>query len=275
MTLKAIKSRTSVAMLIPVYNGQAGLNRSCASLRADSSYDVVIVDDGSNPAISAPRGLDPARVTLLRLGKNQGITRALNHGLGWILQRGYKYVARLDAGDLVLPRRIERQLAFLESHPDHAIVGGQTRFVDMHGSETFRDQFPASDSLIRRAMHGRSCFIHPAVMLRNSALREMGCYDERYPNAEDFELFWRLLTRWKGANLTELVVEYEVNPDGLSVAKRSQQVRSRIRILLKYFDLRVPESYVGLIKNLILLVIPYRWVRWLKRRYVHPNRGWL
>ena len=264
-----------VALLIPVYNRQELLNRSCASLLSDVRYDVVIVDDGSDSVISAPYGLDPARVTLLRLEQNQGITRALNHGLRWVLQKNYKYVARLDAGDLMLPKRIDRQFEFLESHPGHAIVGGQVRFVDMQGDEAFHDNYPTSDAAIRRAMHGRSCFVHVSVMLRAAAVRAAGPYDERYPNAEDFELFWRLLRHWKGANLEETVVESDVNPHGLSVAKRSQQVRSRIRILLKYFDPRVPESYVGVLKNVILLVIPYRWVRWLKRRYVRPNRGWL
>lgn len=272
--MKDVDSHISVAVLIPVYNRQGGLNHSCASLPTDTDYDLVIVDDGSSPPITIPPGLDDAHVTLLRLEQNQGITRALNHGLEWILRKGYKYVARLDTGDLMLSQRIDRQLAFLESHADHAMVGGQVRFVDMQGNEAFRDNYPTADASIRRAMHGRSCFVHVSVMMRVAAVRAVGLYDEHYPNAEDFELFWRLLRRWKGANLAELVVESDVNPQGLSVAKRSQQVRSRIRILLKYFDPRTPESYVGLAKNLVLLAVPYAWVTWIKRRYVRAGRGW-
>jgi len=262
-------------LLIPVYNKQEGLERTCASLSSDTDCHVVIVDDGSHPPVSLPPSLDPQRVTLLRLAKNQGITRALNHGLEWILRNGYRYVARLDAGDVMLAGRLARQMEFLESHPDYAIVGGQARFVDMQGRESFRDNFPTTDAAIRRAMHGRSCFIHPAVMLRVAMLRAVGPYDERYPSAEDFELFWRLMKTWKGANLADPIVEYVLDPRGISLSKRSQQVRSRIRILLAYFDLWAWESYTGLVKNLVLLAVPYRWVRWVKRRHIPSHRGWL
>lgn len=265
----------TLAVLIPVFNGQERLERTCASLSRDIDYQVVIVDDGSRPAIAIPATLDLNRVTLLRLVENQGITRALNHGLEWILRNDYRYLARLDAGDVMLGGRLARQIEFLEAHQDHAIVGGQARSVDMQGRESFRDNFPTSDAHIRRVMHGRSCFIHPAVMLRVAALRAVGPYSERYPSAEDFELFWRLMGTWKVANLSEPVVEYVLDPRGISLAKRSQQVRSRIRILLAYFDPRAWESYAGLAKNLILLVVPYRWVCWIKRRCVRSHRGWL
>jgi len=268
-------SHAVLAVLIPVYNGQEGLERACASLPDDLDYRVVIVDDGSRPPVMAPSALEPDRVTLLRLAENQGITRALNHGLEWILRNGYRYVARLDAGDVMLAGRLTRQIEFLESHPDYAIVGGQVQFVDMQGRESFRDNFPTADAAIRRAMHGRSCFIHTAVMLRVAVLRAVGPYDERYPSAEDFELFWRLMKTWKGANLADPVVECVLDPRGISLSKRSQQVRSRIRILLAYFDPWAWESYAGLVKNLVLLAVPYRWVRWVKRRHIRSRRGWL
>lgn len=264
----------AVAVLIPVYNRQDGLNRSCASLPNNIDYHVVVVDDGSSPAISIPSGLDAKRVTLLRLETNQGVTRALNRGLEWIFDSGYDYVSRLDAGDLMIPKRMELQLAFLTSHPTYAIVGGQAKFVDMNGDEAFRDRFPTSDSEIRRAMHGRNCFVHVSVTLRVAALRTAGFYDEHFPSSEDFEFFWRLLRNWKGANLSERVVTCDVNPRGISIAKRTQQVRSRVRILLKYFDPWTWESYAGLAKNLLLLVIPYRWVRRFKRHYVRSTPGW-
>lgn len=275
MAVRDLNSPVPVAVLIPVYNRQDGLDRSCASIPTSAACDVIIVDDGSHPAITRPLSLDPNRVTLLRLPENRGVNHALNRGLAWILERNYKYVARLDAGDAMLPNRLDRQLAFLDSHPDHAIVGGQVRFVDLQHREVLRDNFPTADDAIRRAMHGRACIMGAAMTIRVAALREAGVFDEHFPNAEDFELSWRLLKSWKGANLPEPVVQCELNPDGLSLAGRSQQVRLRIRVLLKYFEPRVPESYVGLFKNLALLVVPYRCVCWLKRRYVRPERGWL
>lgn len=268
-------SQMRLAILIPVYNRQAELERTCSSLPLDIDYDLVIIDDGSHPAISVPSALNLDHVALLRLTENQGVTRALNHGLQWIFKKDYRYVARVDAGDMVLPPRLVRQVNFLDAHPDYAVVGGQARFVDARGRELFHDNFPTADVQIRPIMHGRSCFLDCAITMRVAALRIAGLYDERFPNAEGFEMCWRLLQDWKGANLLIPIVDYVVNPDGLSLSKRSQQVRSRIRVLLTYFDPWAWQSYAGLAKNLMLLIVPYRWVSWVKRRHIHSHRGWL
>jgi Glycosyl transferase family 2 len=93
-----------LAVLIPVYNGQIGFERSLASLAHDGErFDVVAVDDGSEPPITAPPDL-PFSLTLLRCEQNGGITRALNAGLKRILADGYTYVARLRA--MPLSRRL-------------------------------------------------------------------------------------------------------------------------------------------------------------------------
>lgn len=266
--------RHSIALLIPVYNDPNGLARSLRNLPAEFALDVVVVDDGSDPPLSPPEPPPPHRLFLLRLEQNGGITRALNHGLSWILEQGYPYVARLDAGDVALPGRFQAQVSFLEAHPEYALVGGQARFVDPEGRETHRERFPTEDGEIRRVMHARNPFLHPAVTMRVAALREVGFYSEAYPAAEDFELFWRLARRYKVANLKQEVVEYVVSPTGISGKRRRRQILTRLRILLENFDPRVRESWLGLIKNTALLFAPTPWVQAMKQKL--PGRsGWL
>lgn len=266
--------RPDIAVLIPVYNNQEGLERSLASIDENFPLDVVVVDDGSDPPIQL-RGLpQPHRGFVLRLDANTGIEHALNYGLSWILQRGYRYVARLDAGDLCYPGRFFKQRDFLEKHQEYALVGGQVRFVDDSGVELFPEKFPTSHEEISRIMHARSCFIHPAVMLRSSALQEVGLYSEHFPAAEDYELFFRLTKRYKVANLPDVVLTYHVNPRGISLTKRRRQILSRIKVMLKYFEPRYKESWLGLMKSIILLAVPVPVVQFLKRRLARW-RGWL
>ncbi len=112
-----------LAVLIPVFNDQHGLERSLASLAQDGAqFDVFVVDDGSEPPIRPPGDL-PFSINLIRQKRNQGITAALNAGLSTIVAAGYDYIARLDAGDLSLPGRLAAQMHFLDCHPDHAAVG--------------------------------------------------------------------------------------------------------------------------------------------------------
>jgi len=263
-----------VALLIPVYNNQDGLERSLASLTGEVPLDIVVVDDGSTPPIRLPEVPPPHRAFLLRLEENKGIEHALNHGLGWILERGYEYVARLDVGDIPLPGRFLRQMEFLEENPEYALVGGQVQFVGLDGKEVFRERFPTEDAQIRRIMHARNCFIHPAVMVRAWALKEVGLYSDRYKAVEDFELFFRIMRRFKVANLPGYVVKCEVNPGGISLTKRRKQVLGRLKVMLHYFDPRIKESWLGLVKNLLLLFTPVPLVQALKQR-LEGRRGWL
>lgn len=263
-----------LALLIPVYNNQHGLQRSLAALTDEVPLDIVVVDDGSTPPIRLPEVPPPHRAFLLRLEENKGIEHALNHGLGWILERGYEYVARLDAGDIPLPGRFLKQTEFLDENPEYALVGGQVQFVRPDGEEVFRERFPTEDAQIRRIMHARNCFIHPAVMIRASALKAVGLYSDRYKAAEDFELFFRIVQRFKVANLPDYVVRYEVNPKGISLTRRREQVLSRLKVMLLHFDPRIKESWLGLVKNLLLLFAPVPAVQALKRR-LKGRRGWL
>lgn len=255
-----------IAVLIPVHNAQNDLMRTLASLdRQSETFDVFVVDDGSRPPIA----LDPDSyrhpVTLLRLPANRGIEGALNAGLGRILADDYAYVARQDSGDVDVGERLARQRHWLDCHPEVALVGTWVDFVDDEGRRIFTFTPPADTQAIRRRMHYSAAFIHPATMIRTSALRAVGPYSDRYPLAEDYELFFRIARRFGCANLTDVLVRKEENPDSLSVARRRRSLRSRIRIQLAYFDRGSIHSYLGLLYSLILYVVPYRLLMRIKR----------
>ena len=263
-----------IALLITVYNDPEGLKRSLESLPLEVPLDVVVVDDGSDPPLPPPEVSEPHRTFLIRLERNQGVARAANEGLRFILERGYPYVARLDAGDLALPGRFSAQLRFLEEHPECALVGGQVRFVDIEGRETHHEAFPTEDGAIRKAMRGRNVFIHPAIMVRTQALKEVGFYREEYFPSDDYELCFRLMRRYQVANLGEEVIVCQVNPNGISLRNRRAQLLSRLRVQLENFDPGLKESWLGVVKTLALLLTPWSVVQGLKRR-LSERSGWL
>ncbi|RCK76379.1 MAG: glycosyl transferase, family 2 [Anaerolineae bacterium] len=262
-----------IALLIPVYNNQKGLAISLSSIQ-DEIVDIIVVDDGSEVPIQISADLLHANINLIRLEKNQGITSALNEGLRYILDKGYKYLARLDAGDIVLPVRFLKQFTFLEKNPNYALVGGQVKFVDPNGQELWKERFPTKYEDIKRIMHSRNCFIHPAVMMRTDVLRELGGYSADYPAAEDYELFMRIVKRYSVANLDEVVLVYEVNPFSISIQKRRRQVLSRLKVMLRYFDPAIKESYLGILKNVFLLTLPYSFVITIKKLF-RERESWL
>jgi glycosyltransferase involved in cell wall biosynthesis len=259
-----------LAVLIPVYKNQRGLERSLGSLRgAEGSFSVVIVDDGSPEPISAPSRLrKDVPVKLLRLEENRGIAGALNQGLRYILKRGYSCVGRLDAGDTVVPRRFGRQLAFLEAHPSCGAVSSFVDFVDHNERPLFRYRAPSEHFEILRMLHLNNCIIHPAAMLRASALEEIGAYREDLPGAEDYELFLRMARRYRLAVLPEVLTQVEYAFNGLSIAGRRGQQRSRLKLQLRYFDPASPYSFYGIARTLAAMLVPHSIVFRFKRAYL-------
>ncbi len=261
----------NLAVLIPVYRNQRGLERSLESLKtADGVFDVVAVDDGSPRAIYIPSKYHSSmNISILRLERNQGIAAALNHGLRHILGRGYSYVGRLDAGDAVTFDRFTKQVRFLESHPDCAVVSSFAEFVDAAQRFVFRYCAPCEDSRIRRALHLNNCIMHPGATIRARAFQDCGLYREDVLGAEDYELFLRMSRAHTLAVLPEVLTYMEYSPSGLSVAGRLGQQRTRLKLQLCYFDASSPYSFLGVARTLLAMLTPQAAVLRFKRAHMH------
>jgi len=247
-----------VVVLLPVHRNQVGLDRSLGSLRrAHGCFDVCVVDDGSPEPVSAPLRLrEDLPVSLLRLERNLGIAAALNSGLQHILERKYSYIARLDAGDTVIEGRFERQKQFLDRAPGCAVVSSFVDFVDGRQKLLFSHRSPCDHADILRRMHLNNCLLHPASMIRASALRETGIYREDTPGAEDYEIFLRLSRRYELAVLPEVLTRCEYSPQGLSVSRRRRQQKERLKLQFRYFDPKSAYSFLGVARTLVSMVIP-------------------
>lgn len=259
-----------VAVLMPAYNGQADVDMTLASFSETAPVHVLIVDDGSTPPIVAPL-IANMTIEVLRMAQNGGIERALQTGIDTLAQRGFRYAARIDAGDRSVPQRLAKQRVFMELHPRVAGLGMWTQVVTRAGKPLFMLTPPPEPKAIRRMRFFRLCLAHPSMMLRIDAVREVGNYRAEYRSAEDLDLFVRLMQRYDCANLPELGLYYELNEGGISATKRRRQVSSTLRLLLRYFNPVNPYDWLGLAKNLLHLVTPYRALQRIKRLLLAPR----
>jgi glycosyltransferase involved in cell wall biosynthesis len=253
-----------VTVLMPAYNAQADVERTLASFDEDAPVRVLIVDDGSEPPIVAPE-LPNVVVDILRMPQNSGIERALQAGIEALAERGCKYAARIDAGDLAAPQRLAKQRAYLETHPNVAGVGMWTQVVSRDGKPLFMLRPATEAAEVRRLRFFRLQFVHPSMMLRVDAVRAVGNYRAAYRAAEDLDLFLRLMERYECANLPELGLYYEINEGGVSATKRRRQVVSTLKLQLRYFNAGNIYDWLGLLKNLLHLVTPYTLLQRMKR----------
>ena len=253
-----------VAVLMPAYNGQADVERTLASFAEAARIHVVIVDDGSTPPIVAPT-LPNMDIEVVRMPQNGGIERALQAGIEALAARGYRYAARIDAGDLAAPGRLAKQRAYLEAHPNVAGLGMWTQVVSREGAPLFMLRTPTEPDAVRRLRFFRASLVHPAMMLRVDAVRAVGNYRVAYRAAEDLDLFLRLMERYDCANLPELGLYYELNEGGISATKRRRQIVSTLKLQWRYFNVANVYDWFGLAKNLLHLVTPYSALRTMKR----------
>ncbi len=125
-----------VSVLMSVYNGERFLRDSVESILGQTftDFEFLILDDGSTDStceILEEYANKDARIVLVRNDRNLGLTRSLNKGLR--LVRG-EYLARQDADDISLPKRLEMQVKFLDAHPEVGVVGSALEIIDENGN---------------------------------------------------------------------------------------------------------------------------------------------
>lgn len=256
-----------IAVLMACYNSERTLLKTIDSLKKnDLPYRLFIVDDASEPPVRiAITGQQ--NVELIRLDRNVGLTRALNVGVKRILEGDYEYIARIDADDVSIQHRLDKQVEYLEAHPDIDCLGTWARFIDEDSGElAFLYRPPAEPSEVAKALRFNSCVAHPSWMVRASTFRRIGLYDESVAVAQDYEFLMRMLSKKLGiANLSEPLLDYTISVNGISTKKRTAQLISRIRSQCRYFDFLEYRSYAGLTLSVFRLFAPLSFVRFIKK----------
>ena len=149
------------------------------------------------------------QIKLYPLQKNGGLGPALAYGLQ---QCSNELVARMDADDISLPDRFEKQLAYFTAHPDTAVLGGQIQEID---GETLQPvairTVPQTDAEIKRFLKTRCPFNHMTVMFKKLAVLAVGNYTP-FHLMEDYYLWARLAAKgYQMANLPDIVLHARVD----------------------------------------------------------------
>ena len=201
-----------VSVIMAVYNGSSTLERSVGSIIDQSfrDWELVVVDDGSSddtPLILARMAKADQRIKVHSNSSNLGIGASLN--VAW-RKSACDLIARMDADDVSLRHRLERQVEFMADHPDVSILGTAVELVDRSGNGLGLEYRPENhNDIVARLFHEIPVF-HPTVMMRRHFLAAMGGYDERLRRAEDLDLWLRSYRRFRFHNLREVHLRYRV-----------------------------------------------------------------
>jgi glycosyltransferase involved in cell wall biosynthesis len=222
-----------VTVLMSVYNAGDYLAQAIQSILEQSFryFEFLIINDASTDrSREIILSFNDPRIVLVDNDNNIGLTRSLNKGLK--LARG-KYIARMDADDIAMPERLQKQVGFLESHPEYCLVGS---YFQLYPSEKIM-RVPVHDEEIRSLMLFRNTFAHPAVMFRKEIVdRYRLYYNEDLLAAQDEELWYRMSKYGKMYNLPEILLQYRVHPDQISSSR--QQLQQSISMQIKWLKIK-------------------------------------
>ena len=203
------KSNPLVSIVIPVYNGERYIKESIDSCLNQTyrNIEIIVVDDKSvDSTLEILKGYGD-RITVLPIEKQNGLGNVINVG---IKKSKGKYIARMDADDIMYPTRIEKQIEYLESNPKCVAIGGQIDIIDESSNITGHREYAVEDRDIKKNRFLFQPFAHPAVTLRKDILEDIGLYPENMWKVEDVKFFLILSTKGEFHNLEDTVLKYRM-----------------------------------------------------------------
>lgn len=200
---------TLVSVVMPVYNGEKHLRAAIDSvlLQTLKEFEFIIVDDGSTD--STPEILQTYhddRLCIITNDKNKGVAFSLNRALD--IASG-DYIVRMDSDDIACPKRLEKQVDYLEQNPSIDLCGSA---VNLMSETSSIKKYPKDHESIRVMHLFNPAFIHSTVCWRRQSFEKYHLrYQESPPTAEDYALWVRAQKVCRFSNLQEPLIHYRLD----------------------------------------------------------------
>lgn len=218
-----------VSVIMPAYNAEKYIAQAMDSILGQTfrDFEFIILNDCSKDRTDEIilSCKDP-RIVYLKNEQNMGVAATLNKGLA--AAKG-NYIARMDADDISMPQRLEKQVEFLDSHPNTAVVGTDLERFGEGMSTQFRG-FAGDPAQMKVDLLFACGLAHPSVMMRRAVIDELGGYDMAFEGLEDYELWCRVAQKHDVSVVNQMLFRYRVHP-GQVTKNPSEKYLSRMRRL--------------------------------------------
>lgn len=208
---------------------------ACVKKQTYTDWELIVIDNGSYDdtasLIEAEAAADE-RFVYLKNEHDPGISAARNQGLK--AARG-EFLAVLDSDDLWADKnKLKKQIAYLETHPNCAVVGTSVIVIDENGKELKRYQNPEQPEQIKKHILYKNPLAHSSVLMRKGAALHVGGYDENLPYLEDYDLWLRMGALWQLANLPGFMTKYRQHQSNVTKKSILGMLKLNISLLRKY-----------------------------------------
>lgn len=221
----------AISVIMPVHNGATYLREALDSVfrQTFSDFELIVIDDCSTDESSCiTKAFGDKRLKLIQASERLRISKALNLGID---HAQGTFIARMDADDICHPFRLERQFTFLKHHPQIGFCGTWVRRFG-EGQHPYPYRSPAGFARFRAFSLFDNPIVHSSVMLRREVLARLDAYyRDDFVDAEDYDLWTRLLECTEGDNLPEVLLDYRVHAQSVTLQKKDSMDRTACRVL--------------------------------------------
>lgn len=206
-----------------VRNDERYIKKAVASILQQTCQDfefLIINDASSDTSTKIIKGFADPRIIILTNQESIGLTRSLNLGLRQVQGQ---YIARMDADDIAYPARLKKQLDFLSKNPEYGLVGSWYREIDENDHPISDVKTPEIDAGIRAALRKGNAFAHSSVMYSRRCIEKVNGYREFFNFSQDYDLFLRIASEFKAYNIPELLLDWRIRLNSVSVRYRVLQ----------------------------------------------------
>ena len=204
----------------------------------DFEYIIILdyPDNDVHKSVIEEYALKDDRIHFYINEKNMGLTDSLNRGLS--LCHG-EYIARMDADDISLPDRLERQMKYLEKN-HYDLIGGITEMINENGSLLYSiKSVPTDPKKINKALRYSQCIAHPTWLGKKEVFEKNTGY-RHMPLCEDYDFTLRaVLNGFAISNLNEPVLKYRMTSNSISRSNLFEQYLYMSYITNEYKNKRV------------------------------------
>jgi len=248
-----------VSVIIPSYNHEKYVRYAIESVlnQTFQDFEIVICDDGSTDnTVREIKKIKDARIKLITLKSNRGVSTAINECLRHI---NGKYIAHLNSDDAFLSDKLKKQVAYLDDHPHIGVVFSYAQFIDEKGnvftSETHHHSFMNHQKNRNRYQWLHYFFYncrwlwHPSMMLRKSAHEVIGDHDGRLAQTHDFDLGIRLSLNYDIHIIQEPLIQFRIRAGNKNVSANTLQTQIRsmfelAHVLKRFLKIKSTQEFL-------------------------------
>lgn len=234
-----------ISVVMPAYNAEKYIKEAIDSVLNQTfrDFELIVINDCSQDTTeNIILSYDDPRIIYLRNKQNLGVAATLNRGISVACG---EYIARMDADDIAVPERFQKQAQYLDSHPKTIVCGSSVLIFSALGNERVC-YYPEKSEQIKAALLFACPFAHPSVMMRRNILCAFGIrYEEEFEKVEDYRLWSRLADFGDFANLAEPLLRYRIHSEQVCATSSQVQYEGKLRLaaaVLPQIGVRIKED---------------------------------